>query len=472
MLPHMAKPSDMVGAPRDLSITDRELLERLTWFTHVRWVFGMAALVTLLVSWYGLGLRLRTPDGTHSMAPAVRVVLAMFLYNALFVLLSHIVRTRQRVTRRLLEGLALGQFGCDLIAISALIHYTGGVENSFVFIILVPLVIVTELLPQPLAYATAFAAAGLFNALAWCEQQGVIDHISVERASGQVLHALNVYKDPLHVLHVTGAVTATIFAIVFVASTIAARLRQREKQLEAAHRQLHTANEAKTFFLRKAGHEMRAPLGAIHSILDAITEVPGTLSDQQRKIIARAKHRAQAMILLVNDLLKFSRLRAPEDVLAFRRVALHEIVCNTAELMRDRAAGGGIELRCQAEPVYLWCDEEQMRELVTNLVANAIQYTPAGGRVEVSLQKQPDAAVLEVADTGIGIAPEARARIFEEFYRTTEAKERFKDGTGLGLAIVQRIVQLHGGQIRIDENPGGGTIFTIQLPSAAPAETS
>ena len=110
-------------------------------------------------------------------------------------------------------------------------------------------------------------------------------------------------------------------------------------------------------------------------------------------------------------------------------------------------------------------DPEALAEVVGNLIVNALQYTPAGGRVRVEL-RHPDAqARLEVRDTGIGIAPEAVGRIFDEFYRAPEAKKTFADGTGMGLPIVQRIVEVHGGTIRVESEPGQGSTFIVQLPA-------
>jgi len=449
---------------RGLSLTDRELFERLGWFTQVRWAFGGLCLVVLLISWYVIGLRLRTGDGLHTMAPAVHVVLLLFLYNAAFTFLGRVVRARQRVTRRLIVYLALAQIFCDVIAISFLIHFTGGVENFFVVLILVPIVIVTELLPQRLAYATAAVAVGFLNLLAWGEQSGIIPHVAVELAGRQHAAGAGRYADPLYVLHVTAAMTVTIFAMVFVASTIASRLRLREAELEQAYDRLHEADEAKSFFMRKAGHEMRAPLSAIHSILDAILQTPDATAGERGRLIGRAKHRARAMIELVNDLVKFSRLRSPHDILNIRRVCLGDVVSNTAELLRKQAELAGVDLTCQADRIWVRGDEELLRELVTNLLANAIQYTPRGGAIDVRMVRRGESAVLTVSDTGIGITDKALEEIFQEFYRAQEAKQLFPSGTGLGLAIVRRIVEIHHGSVRAERRPEGGSIFRVWLP--------
>ena len=447
-----------------LSITVRELFDRLKWFTYVRWAFGFFCLMLLLVSWHGLGIRFRAGGGEPTMAPAVQVVLLMFLYNAVFTLVDRVIRSRTLITRRLIEWIALAQVFCDLVAICLLIHYTGGVANFFIIIILVPIAVVTELLPQRAAYAGAAVAAAMLNFVGWGEQQGILSHVCVEVAGKPDAIPARLYTDSLYVFHVTAALTATIFAMVFVASTITARLRQREAELEETYRQLHAADGDKSFFMRKAGHEMRAPLAAIQSILEGVAHTSKELTTEHRSLIDRAQRRCQGMMELVGDLLKFSRLNVPQGKPQLARVQLDSIVRDTAALLNQRALAGGLTIKCKLDAVVINGDEERLCELVTNLAGNAIQYTPPGGRVEVCLAEEDGAAVFTVADTGIGISEKAQNHLFEEFYRAPEAKEFFSGGTGLGLAIVKRIVVLHGGEIEAARRPKRGSIFTVRLP--------
>ncbi|MFW6108030.1 MAG: hypothetical protein ACOC70_02400, partial [bacterium] len=209
----MSGPPESVPASSEhrLSITDRELFDRLRWFTQVRWVFGIFCLLLLLVSWYGLEIRFRVGERL-TVAPAVHVVFFIFLYNAVFSFVVRVIRARRRITRRLTESIGLLQLVCDLVAISLLIHRTGGVENFFAILILVPVVIVTELLPQRVAYATAAVAALMLNVVAWGEQQGVLPHVRVELAGRAAAAGAERFADPLYVLHVTTALTVTIFA--------------------------------------------------------------------------------------------------------------------------------------------------------------------------------------------------------------------------------------------------------------------
>ena len=221
--------------------------------------------------------------------------------------------------------------------------------------------------------------------------------------------------------------------------------------------------------MRKAGHDLRAPLAAISSILSAIRDSGNGLSEDHAKLIERAQVRARGLMSLVEDLRRFSRLRAPGSLMQVKPFALDQTVGNTAELFSQQARSQGISLTCRAEPLTVEGDEQLIREVVTNLVANAIQYTPRDGHVDVRLSADDTAALLEIADTGIGISEKAREKLFSEFYRAPEAKKVFPDGTGLGLAICKQIVSMHAGDIEATARDEGGTVFTVRLPLPTPA---
>jgi len=459
------------GAP--LTITEQELFERLGWFTHVRWFMAAGTLALLAFCWVVLGIRFRRDDGTSVLAPAVYVTLLIFVYNAVFTFLVHVVQTRGQITRRVMVLLALGQIVCDTTAVAALVHFTGGVENYFIILVLLPLVIASELLPQSLAYASAGLASLLFNLMAWGEypfagRRGMLEHIHVVLGSHRSSVPAVLHADWVYVLQVTASLSIMSFMMVFIASAISNQLRLREAELEDAYRRLHQADEAKSFFMRKAGHEMRAPLAAIQSILGAVAlDAAPRLSDEHRRLMDRARKRSQSLMELVNDLRRYSRLRsAPDDEFQVSTLALRELAANIVELFAGQAREADLDLSLRAESASVRGSDELLRQLLINLVANAVQYTPPGGRVEVSVRPDGEQVVLAVADTGIGISQEARGKLFTEFYRAPEAKQAFADGTGLGLAICKRIVDMHRGTIAAEPREGGGTVFLVRLPRA------
>ncbi len=447
-----------------LSLTDRELFDRLGWFIQIRWFMGLFALMLLLVAWNIVGMRFREDGGPARLTPAADAVLVIFLYNALFTFLQHIVSARRRITRPIIIALALGQIACDSLAVCGLVHYIGGVENYFIILILLPLVVAAELLPVWLAYTVALGAAALVHAMAYGELWGVLPHVSiVANSPGAAEPLAGLYTDVLYVAQVTGALTAMMFMIVFIGSAIASRLRDREAQVEEAYGQLSDVNEAKDLFMRQAGHEMRSPLAAMLSILDAVSGSADNLNNDHRQLINRAKRRIKALMELVKDLRHYSWLRSPAATREMQMVCLEKLVDAAVELFGPQAEAQDVSLTATAQAAQIRGDEDMLREAVANLVTNAIQYTPRGGRVEIELAIEGASAVLRVSDTGIGISALAHRHLFQEFYRGPEAKKHFPDGTGLGLAITRRIVELHDGRIEVHSRPEGGTVFSVRL---------
>jgi signal transduction histidine kinase len=196
----------------------------------------------------------------------------------------------------------------------------------------------------------------------------------------------------------------------------------------------------------------------------------GSVDPKQKEMIQRACERTGSLIALINDLLRYSRLEAETGVPAvYQPVSLFDVVRRTVELLSPSAEEKGLHLEVHLRPVHVLADEEGLTELVTNLVSNAIRYTPNGGRVSVAIEVEGPHAMLKVEDQGIGIKPDDLPHLFEEFFRSESARQFVRHGTGMGLAIVKKLVDSYGGAIDVASEPGRGTTFTVRLP-LAPAE--
>lgn len=235
-----------------------------------------------------------------------------------------------------------------------------------------------------------------------------------------------------------------------------------------AYRRLEELGQAKSHFVHMVAHELRSPLAAIQSLLDVVLEgYAGTVDESSREVLQRAQRRIEFLLLLVNDLLDLAAGRLAQGQHEPTPVDLATLCRRVVDLLRARAAEKGVALSMEIAPgsYSLWGVSARLESLLTNLLDNAIKYTPSGGRAQVRLWREGGDILCSVADTGIGIPEEALPRLFGEFYRAPNARAAEKEGTGLGLAIARQAALAHGGRIDVRSELGKGTVFTVTLPA-------
>ncbi len=217
-------------------------------------------------------------------------------------------------------------------------------------------------------------------------------------------------------------------------------------------------------FSADASHELRTPLTIIRGELEALLQIPG-LPAQALEGISSALEEGERMSRIVHSLMTISRLDGGGEIMETEPVDLATVVRVTLEHMSLLAEEKSICLRFKAsEPIYVSGDVMRLKQVVVNLVDNAIKYTSTGGSVQVELFAVQQRAVLVVSDTGIGIPAAALPAVFERFYRTDQARTRVSGGTGLGLAIVKAICGGHGGSVSIESVEGKSTMLRVELP--------
>jgi two-component system phosphate regulon sensor histidine kinase PhoR len=243
-----------------------------------------------------------------------------------------------------------------------------------------------------------------------------------------------------------------------------------ERQAEAVQL-LRELDQAKADFIATVSHELRTPLTSIAGYLEMLQDgdagaLPGT-AEAMLTIIDRNATRLRN---LIEDLLTQSRIDAGRLRLELSKVQLRPLLQSVISAMAPLASAGDVKLQLNApeEPLSVQADPQQLEQVFTNLVSNALKFTPAGGSVQVTLMPaEDDAVVIEVRDTGMGIPPDEYPNLFTRFFRASNAAEAALPGTGLGLAIVQEIVHRHGGAVDIESELGVGTSLTVLLPGAA-----
>ncbi len=251
-------------------------------------------------------------------------------------------------------------------------------------------------------------------------------------------------------------------------------LRESERQLRLESERAEEASRAKSEFLANMSHEIRTPLNAILGFSDSMQrEILGPVGNAKYLEYAAAIHTSGGHLLeLVNDILDLSKIEAGRYVLTPRSVDLVDVIDSCLQISRETASRKSIEMLVDAEEGFpaVTADLRAMKQVILNLLSNALKFTNAGGRVKVSLRLQAADVFITVSDTGVGIPRDDIATLTEAFVqgRTNQAYLAH-EGTGLGLAITESLIQLHGGTLAIDSEVGVGTVVTIHLPRAVAA---
>ncbi len=448
------------------------LLRRVQYLIDFRWLAALGVVAMAILARMGLGLG-------FPFHIVLAIAAAVGAYN--LGLLLYARRALARAGAGLIpraRRFILFQSGLDLLAFTALLHFSGGIENPFILYYIFHIIIAGVLLPYRLAYLITTLATLLVLALTGLEYSGAIPH-----------HHLEGFL-PFELYHRWPVVLGTLFALItalyvstYIATSIAGELRKRQrevarlkdrcfldmKELEEANRRLVELDRLRTHFLAIASHDLKAPLAAVQSYLGVLLGgFVGPLGERQREMLSRSSLRIKELLNLINDLLDATRIEAGQIVQEMELIELRPVVEAALENIRSQAEEKGLSLKLDLPeglpPVR--AAARRLEQVLTNLLNNAVKFTPTGGEVRLELEDRGDHLRVAVRDTGVGIPPEELPRIFEEFYRGKGAEGK---GAGLGLAIAKKIVEAHGGRIWAespDPATGRGSRFTFTLPKA------
>ena len=251
---------------------------------------------------------------------------------------------------------------------------------------------------------------------------------------------------------------------------LAANLNRMSDELAGLYRQIEVANRNKSEFLANMSHELRTPLNAIMGFSEVLVEqMFGEVNAKQLEYLQDIHSSGQHLLSLINDILDLSKIEAGRMELDLARFNLSVVLDNAMTLVRERASRHGVRLEVDVpEHIGEWVgDERKVKQVLLNLLSNAVKFTPTGGSVTLRARRADGSVQIAVTDTGVGIAPEEQALVFEEFRQASGAHASKAEGTGLGLALAKRFVELHGGSMRLESTPGKGSTFAFILPERA-----
>ncbi|HUA52768.1 MAG TPA: ATP-binding protein [Candidatus Sulfotelmatobacter sp.] len=248
------------------------------------------------------------------------------------------------------------------------------------------------------------------------------------------------------------------------------RLREVNREAEAARIAAEEANRSKSEFLTTMSHELRTPLTAVLGFADVIinpifgAETPEQFREYGGYIKASGEH----LLLLINDMLDLAKIEAGRMELREADTSLDSAVHAVLAMTKERAHNQGVAVtwRAPSEPIFLRVDEIKLKQALINVVANAIKFTPAHGRIAIDVEATEATVDIRVADTGIGIKPEDIPKVFEPYTQIDSAVASQHRGTGLGMPLALSLMQLHGGTVLIESEVGVGTTVTLRLPAS------
>lgn len=259
-----------------------------------------------------------------------------------------------------------------------------------------------------------------------------------------------------------------------IAALVAEQRRVEEERMRllaaerSARADAEAASVAKDTFLAMLGHELRNPLStitmAVH-VLELALPLEGNAARARQIIANQVGHLAR----LVDDLLDVTRVTTGKIMLHRSRLELADLVARSLETLRAAGRTDQHHIEFSGQPAWVDADATRLEQVVSNLITNAMKYTPPGGTIRVTVEAEPEWATLRVVDTGTGIAPELLPRIFDLFTQGDRASDRSQGGLGIGLTLVKRLVELHGGTVEAaSDGPGRGSRFTVRIPAASP----
>ena len=244
------------------------------------------------------------------------------------------------------------------------------------------------------------------------------------------------------------------------------RLVREMEERRAAERKSHAKDE----FLAMLGHELRNPLSAITSA-SSLIGLPGAAPDTVVRARSIIQRQSQHLSRIVDDLLDLSRAMSGKILLARQATDLSTLVASCLETFRATGRTAGYRIAVDLAPGWVDGDPTRLEQIVSNLLDNALKYTPSGGAIDIALARAGDEVVLSVRDSGVGISPELLPQVFDVFVQGAISIDRSQGGLGIGLSLVRRLVELHGGSVAADSPGAGlGSSFTIRLPYASQAE--
>lgn len=444
----------------DLNQLWQLITRRNRWLIRLRYG-AVAMIIAFIVAFYVFP---QISISTHQRTLIYFISFSIIFYN---IVLSFLVTTKfvkNEINKFNPIHVAVIQMLLDLVALLAVVYYTGTLESPFYIFFIFHMIIGSMLLAGQVIYSICAAVVFTFFGFVALEFYGVIPHYAI---NGFTLAGL--YRNPMYVIISCAAFAIMMGFSVFLANSITSALYRREQELSLAYAKLNEAEIMKQKYIMGIVHEIKTPIVAVQSHIDLVLgKYTGPISEQAEDKLKRARKRCEEATEIINDILNISKLKLLNTINK-SYTDITKIIQNIISQRNANATAKNITIEMidkrEIKKDY-FIDAALMELALSNLIGNSVKYTNPGGKVEIIIYENND---IEIRDNGIGIPEEDIDKIFNDFYRASNVKEKVFEGTGLGLSLVKQIIEQHGGTIDVhspsalQDSNGKGTSFIIHI---------
>ncbi len=348
----------------------------------------------------------------------------------------------------------------DVVLLTAAIYFTGGPYSPLLATYVIVIAVLSLLTNLGVTILMAGFIVVSFSTMLILMATGVLPPTPVPGSPGNV-------PSIGYTLTAIAYCALVVGVPAFFSAATLRLLRTKEEEIEKRTALLISAATQRSQFVASMTHELRTPIHGVQGLADVIAAgIYGPVTDKQKDACAAIKRSAQSLLALVDDVLQLTRAEAGKIDARPGQVKIGELVERVAESVSYMVGTKKLTLEVKVDPIPpIHSDERWLAHILVNLIANAVKFTPEGGRVTVRARVRDDMLELSVEDTGIGIAPEDREKIFEPFRQGEKGDERGYGGVGLGLALVAKLVELLGAKVELESEVGKGSTFRVLVPT-------
>lgn len=441
---------------------DIRLVKRTQWLIRHRWMAICAVIIATYIT--------KNVIDVDVQENAIYGVVGFLVIENLFALfwLKYLLRCCPENIYRNVKYNINFQISTDLIALTAILHFSGGIENPFFLVYIFHMVIASILLSEFETYLQTTLALALFGLLIYFEYSGTLAHFCIGKHQS-LDHDLS--KDAIYISRVYFIFTFTCYILVYLSSSMGKRMRNQEDGLTKALNKLKRQDEIKNEYVLRVTHDIKGHLAAIQTNLAVVTkEILGPIDKKQEEFINRAYNRTLKLTNFVKNLLALTQMRL-SDKFEKEVFSLKNLIENIVESVKVNADNKNIRIVSNIDPSIdkIHGNELSIEEVISNIILNAIKYTPENGEIYIIASDKKDHVLIEVEDNGLGIPENELSQVFDEFFRGSNVKQIAEDSTGIGLSLVKQIIDRHNGEIWVESELGKGSKFIISLPKTPSA---